>query len=150
MQSFELWHPTTDIPEYLSGAVVLQPGHNELFVICDGEFKNGKCLVLSFGFTEAFHVYDHAAYPQQYMKDSNEPQRPKSGEYTFPFLKVLNSNWAIGSSQTYLFDDTPTHYSVFSLTYCVDVLCSHEPTIHWVNPSDINALFDTVLAAANT
>ena len=126
MQSFELWHPVTDIPEHLSGAVVLQPGHNELLVRCDGKFKNGKRLVLSFGCIDAFQIRDDAYKP-------NEATGSKSGKFTFPFLKALNFNWAASASPAYHIDFLPVHYIINSLTYCMDVLSSHEPYIIWHN-----------------
>ncbi len=142
MQTFEPWHPTAGIPQYLLGAVVLQPGYSELLVICDGEFSNGKCLILSFGSTDAFEVCDDAAYP-------NEPRALTNGDYTIPFLKVLNSEWALKAAAPYHVDSFPVHYKISSLNYSVNVLSIGEPSIRWVEPADIDALFSNILVVVN-
>ncbi len=145
MQSFELWHPVPDIPEFLAGAVVLQVGYNELLVVCDGQFQGGKCLILSFGATEAFHVYEEFAHRWEPEAGLDSPPKSPGSRYTFPFLKIINSSWAADSNRARTFADVPTHYCILSLGYFVDVLSLHPPQVRWADPAEIDLLFDRAL-----
>ena len=145
MQSFELWHPVSDAPEFLSGAVAVQAGYNELLIVCDGQFQTGKCLILSFGSTEAFHVYEEFAHRWEPESGLESPPKSSGSRYPFPFLKIVNSSWAANSNHARTFGEIPTHYCVLSLGHFVDILSLHPPQIRWATATEIDSLFDRAL-----
>ena len=135
MQSFEIWQPIPDAPDFLHGAWVLHLGVNHLLVVCDGHFQNGKCPVFAFGPVEAIQVYDDSLPTWPPELAATQP-RDK------PFLKVANSTWA---QKVRDYDNPLSHYCVISGDCCVELLSEGDPQLRWATAAEIDALFDAGL-----
>ena len=134
MQRFEAWKPIPHVPDYLAGAFVVLGNSNEATVICDGNFGNGKCLVLKFGRVE--EVLATEEFAREWPADL-AATRPG----TVPLLLVLDSEWAKGSSQVATFGNSLRHYCVVSADLCVDILAPEPPTVAWAAPEAVDSLF---------
>ena len=134
MQHFEAWKPIPQVPDYLSGAFVVLAGANQASVICDGQFGNGKCLVLKFRRIEEVLITEEFA--RDWPKDL-AASRPG----TVPLLIVKESDWAQGSSQMATFGNPLQHYCIVSADCCVDILAPEPPSVAWAEPSAIDSLF---------
>ena len=134
MQRFEAWNPVAEIPDYLAGAFVVLGNSNEATVICDGQFGNGKCLVLKFGRIEEVLVTEEFA---RELPADLAATRPG----TAPLLRVLDSEWAKGSSQVAPFGNTLLHFCIVSADLCVDILAPEPPAVAWAAPEAVDTLF---------
>ena len=142
MQSFELWYPTPDVPEFLAGAFVAQRDAEGMLVVCDGEFENGRCAVLAFDHPEAVVVHEEFAHQWPLGADLGMPPRSKGSQFAFPFLMIVNSEWAKNCRRFAAFDELPIHYCIISLDNAVDILSIDPPKVLWASPDEINELFD--------
>ena len=143
MQQLEKWYPIPVVPEFLHSAFVLQAGYSDLFIVCDGEFGNDECVVLSFGVVESFIVHEEFAHRWLGSDELAEPPRSDHCEYTFPFLKVKNSIWA-ENSQVVNRGEIAEHYCIVSLGYIIDILSTHTPKVIRVPASSINSVIDMI------
>ena len=142
MQSFELWHPVSDVPEFLAGAFVVQLGSEGMLVVCDGQFQTGDCAVLAFESPEAVLVHEEFAHKWEPETGLESPPKSAGSQFAVPFLKILDSSWAANSRRATAFEEVPTHYCIISLDNAVDVLSMYPPTVRWASPSAVNELFD--------
>lgn len=150
MQTFESWHPVSDVPEFLSGVFVVQPHSSCMSVICDGKFSNGQLLVLRFEEFEA--VTTHEEFAHQWLDETGRPELPMSpgGQWTFPFLKVANSHWAANSNQARDFDRIPIHYVILSGSDIVDVLAFEPPQVLWASIDQVESVLEAVSGLGGT
>ncbi|MBU8976878.1 hypothetical protein JI752_012060 [Lysobacter sp. MMG2] len=131
MQSFEVWEPLPDAPDFLHGAWVLHLGTNHLLVVCDGHFRNGKCPVLVFGPVESIQIHDDTL-------PTWDPQLAATQPGGRPFLKVANSAWA---QKVGAFRGPLSHYCILSGDCCVELLSEHSPQVRWTTAAEIESLF---------
>jgi hypothetical protein len=144
MQSFHPWHVIANTPEYLTGVFVLQPPSSELAIICDGDFKDDRLLVLRFEQFEAVMIHEEFAH--QWHGESKPPALPKSPDsaWTFPFLRVQGSVWAANSVRSQYFQEIPAHFSVISSDMVIDVLSFEEPTVAWTTREELESVSSVV------
>ena len=144
MQTFESWHPVSDVPEFLAGIFVVQPHSSRVSIVCAGKFANGQFLILRFEQFEA--VVTHEEFAHQWPHETGRPELPMSpgGQWTFPFLKVANSHWAASSNQARDFGRTPIHYTVLSGNDIVDVLAFEPPRVLWATVDQVESLLQAV------
>jgi hypothetical protein len=148
VQSFEPWYPVADIPTHLSGAVALQANYKELLVLCDGAFENGKLLILAFAAVDAFQVQEELVHRWPSEKGLESLPRSPGSSHVFPFLKIVDSEWAAGSVRAVTFGEVATHYCVISWGYIIDVLALHPPQAIWVEHAQYDAFYDALKAFA--
>ena len=143
MQTFNPWFPIDRVPEFLAGVFVLQHFAGSMTIVCDGQFENGQLLVLRFRNFEA--VTTHPEFSHEWLGESDLPALPKSpgGYWTFPFLVVEQSIWALKSKESQVFGNVPSHYCVLSASDIVDVLSSEPPQIGWTTATEIERVMDS-------
>lgn len=144
MQTFKPWFPVERVPSFLSGVFVLQHLAGSITLVCDGDFGEGKLLVLRFEGFEA--VTTHEEFAHQWPGEAGTPALPKSPDssWTFPFLQVDDSVWAATSMQAITSGRVPIHYCILSGSDIVDVLAIEPPLVAWTTVS----LVESVMEAA--
>ena len=144
MQNFTPWFPIEHVPVFLAGVFVVQHLAGAMTLICDGDFGDGKLLVLRFERFEAVSIHEEFARP--WPGESGDRLLPKSPgtSWTFPFLKVENSLWAANSVQAITFADTPHHYCIISGSDIVDVLSLEPPQVTWTTSAEASFVMDAI------
>ena len=135
MQTFEIWQPTREAPDFLFGAWVLHLGTNHMRVVCDAHFGNDKCPVFAFGPVEAIRITNDALPAWDPALNATRPLGK-------PFLKIVNSIWANGVRD---YGEPLSHYCIISADCSVELLSEREPELRWVRASEIDALFEAGL-----
>ena len=144
MQIFKPWLPIERVPAFLSGVFILQHVAGAMTLVCDGNFEEGKLLVLRFEGFEA--VCTHEEFSHQWPGESDSPVLPKSpgGSWTFPFLQIDNSFWAKSSVKAITFDLVPQHYCIISGSDIVNVLSVEPPEVTWTTPAELELVMAAI------
>lgn len=142
MQTFKPWFPIEQVPEFLAGVFVLQHAAGSITLVCDGDFGNGKLLVLRFEGFEA--VTTHGEFAHHWPGESSTHALPKSpgSSWTFPFLQVDGSVLAANSMQAVTFGSIPDHYCILSGSDIVDVLALEPPRVAWTTAVAVESVMD--------
>ncbi len=142
MQTFRPWFPIEKVPEFLAGVFVLQHFAGSITVVCDGDFGNGKLLILRFECFEA--VIIHEEFAHHWLGESSTHALPTSpgGSWTFPFLQVDGSVLAAKSVQAVTFGRIPSHYCILSGSDIVDVLALEPPRVAWTTAVALESVMD--------
>jgi len=142
---FLRWLPVSDVPDRLFGVAVYQPPVDDLLIACDGQFKNGQCLVLHFVGFKTYQVQDDCEHSWPMMPSLKDPPKSTDSNFTFPFLEIENSPWAWEFSVKYG-QNPASHFTIVSHSFIVDLVATAPPRIGWLAPEKVDAFGVSLLA----